>query len=162
MKELFELIAVTTMWVLGMKIVTHKGMVLEKLGQYGEKKVEQGKRIFEPLFVCEWCMPSIHSVIGYMVVYTTMATFHLQALLMYPIVAMGSSFSSGMLWLIYETITIRKKFYEKQEALSWLDLKNRKIKFKQNHHGNKEKLQQRQGSQESANAKTEHQHFQRK
>ncbi len=157
MRELFELITVTTIWVLGIKVVTHSGMLLEKLGEYGERKVEEGKKIFEPLFVCQWCMPSIHSVIGYILVYTTMATFHWQALLMYPIVVMGSSFCSGMLWLIYETITIMKKLYEKREALSHLDLKDRKIKFKQTqNYGSKEKFRYKQGGQESAGAKNKY------
>lgn len=162
MRELFELVTVTTIWVLGIKVVTHKGMVLERLGQYGERKVDEGKKIFEPLFVCAWCMSSIHSSIGYMLVYTTMATFQWRSLLMYPIVAMASSFASGMLWLIYETLTIRKKLYEKQEEMSYLDLKNRKFIFKQNqNHGSKEKFRYKQGGQESAGAKGSYQHRER-
>lgn len=151
MKELFELIAITTIWVLGIKIVTYKGMILQRLGEYGYKKVAEGKRIFEPLFVCEWCMPSIHSAIGYMLVYTTMETFHWRALILYPVTAMGSSFTSGILWLIY-------KYYEKQELLTHLNIKNLKFKF----NGSKEKFRQQQGSQEYAGAKVKHQYHERK
>ena len=102
---LLKLITLTTIWCLGIKIVTSDGMILSKVGEYGKKKAEEGKRVFEALIVCEWCLPSIHSLFGYgfaLALGILPASWSL--LFIYPLVAMGSSLCSGIIWNAYKTM----------------------------------------------------------
>ena len=100
---LFKLIILTTIWCLGMKILTAQGMLLEKLGNYAHKKVSEGKLIYDPLIACEFCMPSIHSLFGYFfaVVLGMVTHFSWALVLIYPLVAMGSSIGCGFIWSAY-------------------------------------------------------------
>jgi ABC-type spermidine/putrescine transport system permease subunit II len=104
---LMKLILITAIWCLGIKIATAKGMILEGLGEWAEDKVEQGHKIFEPLLVCPWCMPSIHSAIGYLFAFSigVVADFKFELVIMYPLVVMGASVVTGLTWTIYETIS---------------------------------------------------------
>lgn len=117
---LFKLITICVIWCLGIKIITSDGMVLSKLGKWGSEKVDAGHMIYEPLFMCEWCMPSIHSLIAYMFAYG-MGLFNdltWSLLVIYPLVAMGSSLLNGVIWICYKTINAKKEYLESATALN--------------------------------------------
>lgn len=103
---LFKLILITTIWCLGFKVLTEQGMLLGKLGEYGKRKVLEGKILFDPLVVCEFCLPSIHSIIGYgfAIALGIISKFEFNLLYMYPLVAMGTSISCGFIWNGYLTM----------------------------------------------------------
>lgn len=103
---LLKLILLTSIWCLGVKIVTSPGMLLHQIGEYGERKVEEGKRIFEAIVVCEFCLPSIHSLFGYFfaIVLGIIPCFSWVFVLIYPLVAIGSSIVSGFTWTAYKTL----------------------------------------------------------
>lgn len=139
---LLKLIAITTIWVLGLKIATSENMVLEKVGQYGKAKVEEGKKIFEAIIVCQWCMPSIHSLVGYGFAFglgILPLQWNWQLLIRYPLVVMGASFCSGMLWLLYETINrihdrneVELKYLKHCEQLKHWEVKGRQEIYHEN------------------------------
>jgi hypothetical protein len=130
---LLKLIALTSIWVLGLKIVTSEGMILSKWADYGKKKVEEGKLIFEPLIVCEWCMPSIHSLFGYGFAFALgILPVSWALLFIYPLVVMGSSIVAGLTWGSYKTMMayadlvdakteFYDRFYEQQIEESMFD-----------------------------------------
>lgn len=102
---LFSLIAICSIWVLGLKIVTSGGMIFGRIGEYAEKKLyDEGRIIFAPLLVCEWCMPSIHTAIAFLFAYFigVIDHFSVRLLAYYPLVVMGSSLVCGLVWQYYE------------------------------------------------------------
>lgn len=113
---LFKLILLTTIWCLGMKIITSDHMILEKLGRYARKKVEEGKLIYDPIIACEWCMPSMHSLIGYgfAIILGIITQFSWALVAIYPLVAIGSSIGTGMIWNFYLTMNSVKERNESQ------------------------------------------------
>jgi hypothetical protein len=113
---LFKLIILTTMWCLGMKIVTADHMIFAKIGKYARQKVEEGKSIYDPLIACEWCMPSIHSLIGYSfaIGIGLVTSFSWSLVVMYPLVVIGSSIGTGMIWSAYLTMNSAKERNESQ------------------------------------------------
>lgn len=112
MSELFQIILLTFIWVMGIKISTAEGMIFEKLGDYGKRKVDEGYKIFEALINCEWCLPSVHSIFG-----TTFAMglgvipfeINKELFIRWPLVIMGASLVSGLTWTIYLTINCIKE-----------------------------------------------------
>lgn len=114
---LFQLIAICSIWTLGIKIATAKGMVLEKLGEWGEKKVEEGYKIYEALFVCHWCMPSIHSLVAIEFAFGIGIIEHFtwNLLAYYPLVVMGTSMLNGLIWGHHEKTNAAKEFYQSGE-----------------------------------------------
>lgn len=102
---LFKLIIICVIWTLGIKIATSEGMVLERLGKYGEKKVDEGYKIFEALWVCQWCMPSIHTAIAMFFAFGIgiIPELTYRLIFYYPLVAMGSSLLNGLIWQYYLT-----------------------------------------------------------
>lgn len=113
---LLKLIIITTIWCLGFKILTERGMLLQKLGEYGKIKVDEGYIIYDPLIVCEFCLPSIHSLIGYgfAVAIGVISKFEFNLVYMYPLVAMGTSISCGFIWNGYLTMNRIKERNEFQ------------------------------------------------
>lgn len=112
---LFKLIILTVIWCLGVKIITSQGMLFEELGRKARNKVSEGKLIYDPLLACEWCMPSIHSLIGYGfgVGIGVITSFSWALVVMYPLVAMGASIGTGMIWDAYLTMD---SFKDKNES----------------------------------------------
>lgn len=111
---LLKLILLTAIWVLGIKIATAEDMVLEKLGNYGKQKVEEGYKIFEALWVCEWCMPSVHSIIGYAfaVGLDIINGFDWKLVILYPLVVMGTSVVTGFTWNYLEKSNAITEYYK--------------------------------------------------
>ena len=121
---LLKLIMLTSIWCLGIKIATAEGMVLERLGNYARKKVNEGKIIFDPLINCEWCLPSIHSLFGYAFALGIglINTFSWKLVVMYPLVVIGSSVVCGLTWTVYQMVNAIKEmnnvgieYYHKEE-----------------------------------------------
>lgn len=101
-----KLIAITVILVMGCKVVTSEGMILEKLGYYFEEKVNEGHKIFD-LFICPWCMNSLFSIFSYAFAFGLLIIpfeFNWQLIIRWPIVVCASSFISGNLWNAYQTI----------------------------------------------------------
>lgn len=111
-----ELVFITTIWCLGMKIITSQNMIFEKIGNFAHQKVEEGKLIYDPLIACEWCMPSIHSLFGYFfaVVLGIITSFSWRLVIIYPLVAIGASVGTGFIWNAYLTMNSYKERNEVQ------------------------------------------------
>lgn len=100
------LIFITVGLCLGVRVSVQEGMLLDKLGKWGNK---QGVWVY-PLFACEWCMPSVYTVVA-MALAWGLGIIHLGWWLVYayPIVALSSTFLSGTLWGLMELILSSKK-----------------------------------------------------
>lgn len=123
---ILSLIVVTSFWVLGLTIVTQKNMLLGSIRKF-EK---EGVNILDAVIFCPWCMPSIHSAIGYLIChFSGVINFQLKMLVAYPIVVCGSSLVCGLIWTMYEKMLIEKDYYENVEKLSYFDIKDRKGNF---------------------------------
>lgn len=139
MTTILELILLTSIIVLGITISTQSGMILYSFREWADKKQEEGKKWVVPLIVCIWCMPSLWSLVGYLFAALTGVIDHFSwhLVFMYPVVVCGSSFLSGVAWMLYTKIEIQIKYYENEEQNSHFNLKDRKERFKReksNHH----------------------------
>lgn len=107
---------------MAMKIVMSEGMLLEKLGYYFERKVNEGHKIFD-IFICPWCMNSLQALTAHAFAFglgILPMEFNWQLLIRYPLIVFGASFLSGNLWNLYETVNrikdrneAEKEFYER-------------------------------------------------
>ena len=130
---IFNLIMMTTIWVLGITIVTQPGMALYSIRKWAGRR-SKGKdiTIYDALVKCAWCMPSIHSLFGYgLCLATEVIHFEWKILIAYPIIVAGSSFVSGILWTIYEKIEIQRKYLRNVEQLTFFDVTDRKERYQQ-------------------------------
>lgn len=129
MTTLINIILVTSIWCLGITIATQKDMVLHFIRRWAEQK---DSKWFEPIVICPWCMPSIHSLIGYSFCFATeiVTVFNWNIVLMYPIVVCGSSVVTGVIWSVYKMIEVKTKHLTNIESLSHFDLKERKEQYK--------------------------------
>lgn len=114
---LFKLITLTVIIVLALKISLSQGMLFEKVGDWLESKVNAGYKMFD-LFICQWCMPSLQVFTAHAFAFglgILPCEFNWQLLIRLPLVVFASSFVSGNLWNIYETIN---RIKEKNNAES--------------------------------------------
>jgi hypothetical protein len=114
---LLKLILITTILVLGLRVAVSHDMILERLGNWAEKKVGEGYKICE-LFICPWCMPSVWSLFAYVFAFglgVLPLEFNWQLVIRWPLIVMGSSFLSGFIWTVYLTLNSIK---EKNENIS--------------------------------------------
>lgn len=119
---LLKLILLTTMIVMALKIVMSEGMLLEKLGAWLERKIDEGHKAYD-LFYCEWCSVSLQSITAHAFAFglgILPLEFSWQLLIRWPLVIFGASFLSGNLWNLYLTINqikekneAEKEFYER-------------------------------------------------
>lgn len=125
MTLLIKLIIITVIWVLGFKIVTSEGMLLESVGKYAENKKSA---IWQPLVNCIWCMPSIHSLAGYglAVGIGVITVFSWHLVFMYPLVVMGSSFLSGFLYNLNECTDMASLYFRNAGEKEYLEVKDKK------------------------------------
>jgi hypothetical protein len=134
MMTLFYLIILTSVWVLGITIVTQPKMLLYNIRLWAEKRLDEtGNRIFEPLVLCPWCMSSIHSVfgIGFGYVIGILSGFEWRIFLCYPIIVMGASIVCGMVWGWHKKVENQSKYFENSEILSHFDIRDRKREYKE-------------------------------
>ena len=129
---LFKIIIITSIWVLGLTIATSDGMILEKWKVWGKAKMDEGHVIVEPLIMCEWCMPSLHSIFGYAFAFGigVLNNFSWRLVVMYPLVVMGSSFVCGVSWTIYNMVKNKRDYYSNAESVMYFEKKDRIAKHK--------------------------------
>lgn len=128
---LIQNIVILTIWCLGITIVTQPGMLLYFVREWAEQK----KSIwYEPLVLCHWCLPSIHSVVsyGFAIGIGIIEHFSWSLIFMWPLVIMGSSILTGIIWSAYLLIDIKSRHFSNIEQLSFFDLKERKSNFRKN------------------------------
>jgi len=116
MISLVEIIFFTVALVMGVKIVTQDGMLLESVANYAETKLKEGYRIWEPLMLCQWCMPSIYSSLGFGFFILFHGSINYRLFFLYPIVVGFSSLVCGTTWSIIELVWAKKSYYEKAET----------------------------------------------
>lgn len=101
-----KLILITVTIVMGLKIAMSEDMLLERLGFYFERKVREGRKVYD-LFICPFCMNSLQSLTAYAFAFGLKVLpfeFNWQLVIRWPLVVMASSFISGNIWNLYETI----------------------------------------------------------
>lgn len=127
---LFKLIAITVIWVLGFKLATSEGMIFNFITRYAEEK--EG-RVWEPIVLCIWCMPSIHSLIAYMLAcgIGVINAFSWHLVFMYPLVVMGSSFCCGVLWKVSELVDMAALHHKNAAERDYLQVKDMKNQYNQ-------------------------------
>lgn len=111
---LLKLIGITSLLVLGYTIITQEGMGLYSIRQWAEKKVEQGNKWVEPIFICHWCQSSTWSLLGFLFAYGLgIISINWNLLLLYPLCVCGTSLVCGFAWNIHLMINAIK---ERNEA----------------------------------------------
>lgn len=111
---LLSLILVTSIWVLGLTIATQPFMVFHSWRVWAEKKQDKGNKFMEAVILCHFCMPSIHSIIGYwFAIYTEIIPYpDYRTFYLYPLVVMGSSLLNGLTWATYQLISSKTEHYK--------------------------------------------------
>lgn len=112
---IFKLIILTSIWCIGLFIVTQEGMLLYSFRKWAEKENEKGMRVTEALIICPWCLPSIHAMVGYFfaVIIGIVDHFEFKFVLIYPLVVMGSSIVCGSTWTLIEYFSAKTEYYKK-------------------------------------------------
>jgi len=130
MIEFIQIVILVTIWNLGIEIVLSEDMALHKVRLWAETK---SNKIFEPLIICIWCRPSIHSIFG-IISALGLGWIELswKILILYPFVVAGASFLSGAAWGIYKLIEIKYSYLTHKEENEYLNLKQRKIDYNKN------------------------------
>lgn len=124
---LFKLIALTSIWCLGLQISTSEGMVFYKFREYAETK--KGK-IWKAIVLCPWCCASIHSIFGMLAAFGLgIIDIEWLTLILWPFVIAGSSLTTGIIWQIHKYIEVKSRYYEHLEQSAYFDLKNRKANY---------------------------------
>lgn len=128
---LIELVAICSIWNLGIEIVLSDGMALNKLRLWAESK---NSKWLEPLIICIWCRPSIHSLVGFVAAHGLGVISFLawSNFILYPFVVAGTSLVSGVIWSCYKHIEIKSKYYQHLEQDAYFSLKDRKKNYTQN------------------------------
>lgn len=101
-----KLIAITVTLVLGLKIGMSDGMLLERLGRFFERKIDEGKKVYD-LFFCQWCMSTLQSIVAYFFAFglgVIPFEWNWQLLIRWPLIVLGGSIVAGNLWNLYLTV----------------------------------------------------------
>lgn len=108
---LLELIGITVILVMGLKISTSEGMIFEKLGDYARQKVDEGYKAWD-LIACEWCAGTWLSIVAHFAAFGLAVLpfeWNWQLLIRWPLIVMGASITSGLIWNIYLSINEMKE-----------------------------------------------------
>lgn len=114
---------------MGLKVAMSEDMLLERLGEWFKKQIDEGKKVYS-LFYCQWCMSTSCSVVAYFFAFglgILPFEFNWQLVIRWPLIVMGGSFVSGNLWNIYETIN-RIKERNEWEAYHYENLNSKEKK----------------------------------
>lgn len=134
---LFKFILITTIWCVGVMICTADGMIMYKIRVYAKNKIDSGAKHYEALVYCPWCLPSVHSIVGYLfsILLGIVSKFEWSIFFMYPLVVMGSSLLTGIIWSIHNLIDAKTQYYLNAEKLAYFEIRDRKNKYheKSNH-----------------------------
>jgi hypothetical protein len=121
---LFKLIVLTVIIVLALRVALSEGMLLEKLGSYFERKVDEGNRFFD-IFICPWCSGTLQSLTAHAFAFglgILPFEWNWQLLIRWPLVVFASSFISGVLWTVYLTLNqIKEKNQAEAEYLKYVN-----------------------------------------
>lgn len=102
---------------MGLKIAMSDKMLLENLGRYFERKVDNGQKIFD-LFICPWCMGTLQAITAHAFAFgLNLLPFewNWQLLIRYPLIVMASGLIDGLIWTTYTTINqIRERNEEEK------------------------------------------------
>lgn len=133
MTLIFQLIVLTSIWVMGLTIITQPKMLAEKVRDWADGIHKKGNKFMEPLILCHWCMPSLHSAVGYTfaVLIGLINHFEWRLVFMYPLVAMGSSLLNGIVWGLHKLIEAATGYYSNAEQLTHFDIRDRKAEHQQ-------------------------------
>lgn len=110
-----KLIGITVVLVLGLKVAMSENMLLESLGRFFERKIDEGKKVYD-LFFCEWCSSTLQTITAHGFAFglgIIPFEWNWQLLIRYPLIVMASGFIAGNLWNLYLTTNQIK---EKNEA----------------------------------------------
>lgn len=113
---ILKIMFLNVLWVFAWKIATEEGMILEKLGSWGSRKVDEGYRIFDGLITCPWCLPNFH---GILIVWPLAFLLEIvplewdwKYLAIHVFVVGGASFICGTLWTALQTLFAYKKYLD--------------------------------------------------
>jgi hypothetical protein len=131
-----KMVILTISWSLGWRVIISKGMLFEKLGDWSEKKVEAGNKIYD-VISCPFCIPNLHGILFVWPLAFGLGVmpfeWNYKYLLLYPFILSLSSFITGFTWNIYQTINSIKenkdwgsKYYENAQKNFYLI--NKKLK----------------------------------
>jgi hypothetical protein len=140
---LFKLVLITSIWILGITIVTQPNMLLYSIRfNLTDEKGNPLRRIYEPLVLCHWCMPTFHSIIGYAFVWGMgyIGQWSWKLLLIYPLVVAGSSILCGIVWAIYQLLEESRGYFRSAEKNQYIQLKRKVINHKKQQHGNRKQI----------------------
>lgn len=139
MIEYFKIVVITSIWCIGVMIVSADGMILDGLRIKAKKRIDEGKFIYEALIYCPWCLPSIHSVVGYFfcIILGVIKEFEWKLIFIYPLVAMAASLITGIIWGIHNLISSMMKYFINAEKIKYMDISDRKREYKKTHHESK-------------------------
>lgn len=110
-----KLIGITVLLALSLKVVMSEGMLLEKLGQFFERKIDEGYKVFD-LIYCQWCSSTLMSIVAHFFAFglgVLPFEWNWQLLIRWPLIVGGSSIIAGNFWNIYLAINQIK---ERNEA----------------------------------------------
>lgn len=128
---LFELIAIGTLWNIGIEIIFSDGMRLENIRKWAESKKSKW---YEVIFYCVWCRPSVHSIVAFLTAWGLgiIKWDSWNNVILYPFVVAGTSAVSGIIWSIYKLIEIKTLYYKHKEQNEYFDLRQRKLEYNKN------------------------------
>lgn len=126
MLQLLYLIVLTSIWILGLTLASQEEMIFNRWRLWAE---ERKSKIWKAVILCVWCMPSIHSLVGYAfaVGIGIISEFSWRLIVFYPLVVMGSSILSGLTWTLY--LLIDNLVNLSSVVGSYCETKNECLKF---------------------------------
>lgn len=121
-----KLILITVMIGLSWKFATSPGMLLEKVGDWSQKKRDAGYKIFE-ILLCPFCGASLFSIISIgfgLAIGICFSTWNL--LVIYPLIVFGSSTLTGIGWYLWLLLESKRAYFSNMEQLTYFEIKNKK------------------------------------
>ena len=95
----------TSLLILGFTIASQKGMIFHFITVFFEgKKKDKIYSIYDMLFLCIWCMPTIWSIFGYTFTSIFLHEFKMEWLIFYPITICASSILNGLIWGLHNKL----------------------------------------------------------
>lgn len=110
-----QLLAINFVLVMGLKIAMSDKMLLEKVGQYFDRKIEEGHKWMD-LFYCPWCMSTLQTITAHFFAFglgIIPFEWNWQLLIRYPLLVCAGAFLCGNVWNLYEMVN---RIKEKNEA----------------------------------------------
>lgn len=109
---IIKLIIVCSFLVLGVKISTEENMLFGRIGEWANKQVDKGYKIWEAIILCPFCAPSVWSLVaigfGYLFGWVDSWTIFYY----YPVIVGGSSLCAGLVWTFYQLLSQVIKYFK--------------------------------------------------